>query len=451
MVKGEEQKAWKGGVLPTGSFHRSSTQLQLHLSVYFGRYNAVDGGRSGSRLSLSESRLIRSRFDLQPKHVICADAFYHSPYSHRCVRYRLDLLNMPLEATMIVLDNSEYMRNGDYQPTRFGALADAVTTVFQAKIDSNPENTVGVMTMANKGPEVLVTHTKELGQVLAAVHKTSTNLGRTSSIPTAIAIAQLALKHRQNKNLRQRVVVFVGSPLDDASPDAQRALIRLAKKLKKNNVALDVVAFGDGIEEAGEGGQSILRAFVENASSSDNSHYLAVPPGPHLLSSAILNSAILAGDRGIPDELAAAVPGAVGAGASGGASAFEFGVDPSLDPELAMALRMSMEEEAARQAAASAPLPPPPGAAAPTAAAAAAAAGAGPSGAPAQPSQPTPATSPDEEALLQQALALSENRAPDVEMTEDPEREEELTEEEMIARAIEMSMHPEEEQDEKKT
>ena len=58
---------------------------------------------------------------------------------------------MPLEATMIVIDNSEYMRNGDYQPTRFGALADAVTTVFQTKIDSNPENTVGVMTMANKG------------------------------------------------------------------------------------------------------------------------------------------------------------------------------------------------------------------------------------------------------------------------------------------------------------
>jgi len=119
---------------------------------------------------------------------------------------------------------------------------------------------------------VLVTHTKELGQILAAVHKTSSNLGRTASIPTAIAIAQLALKHRQNKTLRQRVVVFVGSPLEDASPDAERALIRLAKKLKKNNVALDVVAFGDGIEEAGEGGRSVLRAFVETASSSDNSY-----------------------------------------------------------------------------------------------------------------------------------------------------------------------------------
>ena len=125
-------------------------------------------------------------------------------------------------------------------------------------------------------PEVLVTHTKELGQILEAVHQTSTNLGRTASIPTAIAIAQLALKHRQNKNLRQRVIVFVGSPLDDASPEAERALVRLAKKLKKNNVALDVVAFEDGIEQAGGGGHSILCAFVESASSSDNS-YVSLP------------------------------------------------------------------------------------------------------------------------------------------------------------------------------
>ncbi|KAH9065110.1 hypothetical protein EDB83DRAFT_2599543 [Lactarius deliciosus] len=331
---------------------------------------------------------------------------------------------MPLEATMIILDNSEYMRNGDYQPSRFEALADAVKTVFSTKIDSNPENTVGVMTMANKGPEVLVTHTKEIGQILTAVHNTSTNLGRTASIPTAIAIAQLALKHRQNKNLRQRVIVFVGSPLEDTSPDAERALIRLAKKLKKNNVALDLVAFGDGIEEAGEDGHSILRAVL--------------PPGSYLLSSVILDSPVLAGDRGVPDELGG-VPGGAGASGSGGPSQFEFGVDPSLDPELAMALRMSMEEEAARQAAANAPPPLPP------AAAAAVPATTGSEGAPAQISQPAPAADDDEEALLQQALSLSEGPGADVEMTEGG-GDEELTEEEMIARAIEMSMNPETEE-----
>ena len=52
---------------------------------------------------------------------------------------------------MIIIDNSEYMRNGDYTPSRFDAQADAVNIVFQIKTDSNPENAVGVMSMAGKG------------------------------------------------------------------------------------------------------------------------------------------------------------------------------------------------------------------------------------------------------------------------------------------------------------
>jgi len=66
---------------------------------------------------------------------------------------------MPLEATMMIIDNSEYMRNGDYLPTRFDAQADAVNVVFQTKVDSNPENTVGIMTMAGKGYCKIVSYT----------------------------------------------------------------------------------------------------------------------------------------------------------------------------------------------------------------------------------------------------------------------------------------------------
>ncbi|KAJ2999107.1 hypothetical protein NUW54_g6974 [Trametes sanguinea] len=170
---------------------------------------------------------------------------------------------MPLEATLIIVDNSEYMRNGDYQPNRFQAQSDAVTTLFQTKVDSNPENTVGFMTMAGKGPEVLVTHTKDLGQILGAIHASQDKIGGVADIPTAIAVAQLALKHRSNKNLRQRIVVFVGSPLEGQGAD-EKYMVRLAKKLKKNNVAIDFIAFGDGIEE---GEHSILKTFVDNANS----------------------------------------------------------------------------------------------------------------------------------------------------------------------------------------
>jgi len=57
-------------------------------------------------------------------------------------------------------------------------------------------------------------------------------------------VAMLALKHRQNKSQRQRVVVFSGSPV----AEDEATLVRLGKKLKKNNVAVDVVAFAN-VEE----------------------------------------------------------------------------------------------------------------------------------------------------------------------------------------------------------
>lgn len=114
---------------------------------------------------------------------------------------------------------------------------------------------------------MLVTHTKDIGQILQALHSTADKIGGAADIPTAIAVAQLALKHRQNKNLRQRIIVFVASPLEGQGAD-EKSMVRLAKKLKKNNVAVDFIAFGDGIEE---GERSVLKTFVENASSGDNS------------------------------------------------------------------------------------------------------------------------------------------------------------------------------------
>lgn len=93
-------------------------------------------------------------------------------------------------------------------------------------------------------------------------------MGGYNDIPTAINIAQLALKHRENKNLRQRIIVFVGSPLEGSAAD-EREMVKLSKKLKKNNVAVDIIVFGDGIEE---GESSVLKAFIENVSSADNSY-----------------------------------------------------------------------------------------------------------------------------------------------------------------------------------
>jgi 26S proteasome regulatory subunit N10 len=222
------------------------------------------------------------------------------------------------------------------RPTRFEAQADAVNLIYNAKTGANPESSVGLMSMGGSGPEVLTTLTTDMGKILDGIHRTK--IKGVSHFTTGINIAALALKHRQNKSQRQRIIVFSCSAL----AEDEKSIIKLAKRMKKNNICIDVIAFGD----LGDDTIKKLQSFNDNIKGGDGSHLEIIPPGPNLLSDAILATPILAGD-GVGGS-------AGGAGAStetgdGGATQFEFGVNPELDPELALALRMSYEEEKARQ------------------------------------------------------------------------------------------------------
>lgn len=199
---------------------------------------------------------------------------------------------MPLEATMIVLDNSEPSRNGDYIPSRWEAQNDAAMLIFHTKTQSNPESSVGLLSMSggpSSGPEVLATLTTHAGKILDGLHRTKIG-GAAPNLYTGIMIASLALKHRQNKAQRQRIVVFVCGQV----VEGKEQLVKLAKKMKKNNTCVDIVAFGDLGEEKVEK----LRAFHEAVKGAEGSHLEIVPPGPNLLSDAIVASPILAGEGG---------------------------------------------------------------------------------------------------------------------------------------------------------
>ncbi|KAK0730773.1 hypothetical protein B0H67DRAFT_562814 [Lasiosphaeris hirsuta] len=244
---------------------------------------------------------------------------------------------MVLEAVMIVVDNSESSRNGDYTPTRFEAQADAVNVIFQNVVQGNPESSVGLMSMGGKGPEVLVTLTTDQGKILDGLHRTKKKIRGSAHLATGIQVAGLALKHRQNKSQRARIIVFVCSPVEEIEGD----LIKLAKKMKKTNINVDFVLFGDIDED----NHKKLEAFNrEVKGSGEGSNLVTIAPSGKLLSDQLISSPILLG------EGAASSGGGAGTEAAGGASDdFPFGIDPSLDPELALALRMSMEEEKARQ------------------------------------------------------------------------------------------------------
>jgi len=148
-------------------------------------------------------------------------------------------------------------------------------------------------------------------------------------------LPQLALKHRQNKTQRTRIIAFVCSPISED----EKSLVSLAAKLKKSNVSVDFVLFGDLDDET----KSKLEKFNEKVKSSEGCHLVVIPPSGKLLSDQLISTPILLGEGAQPS-------GSMGGGMGGGGGDFdEFGFDPSVDPELALALRMSMEEEKARQ------------------------------------------------------------------------------------------------------
>jgi len=239
---------------------------------------------------------------------------------------------MVLEATVICIDNSEWMRNGDYVPTRMDSQADAVNLICNTKT-TNPESAVGVMTMASRSPEILVTPTPgdyAVNKVLTALH--GVKIEGENHFCSAVQVAQLALKHRQNKHQRQRIIIFVGSPLKEE----QNELVKLGKKLKKNDVAVDIINFGETAEN-----QEKLEAFIGAVNKNENSNLLTVPPGPHILSDLIISSSICNSGDG---------DGGGGGGGMGGGS-FDMGGGGAggFDADLAMALRISAEEERQRQ------------------------------------------------------------------------------------------------------
>lgn len=277
------------------------------------------------------------------------------------------------------------MRNGDYIPTRLEAQHDAANFLVGAKTQSNPENTVGVIAMCggtsfsgsgggSSPGELLVSPTDDMAKILSALHgipirkgcqsrnfandndteeeKKMDNIGKGGGVDLIVSlqVANLALKHRRNKNGEQRVIVFVGSPLTHVD---SRALTRAGRMLKKNNLAIDVIAMGE-LEENEEKLKDLVDAANRSSSSEDGGertcHLVTIPAGV-LPSDVLVSSPIVHGGGGGMGSSGGGGISAGGSGGGGGAGGFaEFGgVDPNMDPELAMALRVSMEEERARQ------------------------------------------------------------------------------------------------------
>eukprot|EP00118_Oscarella_pearsei_P002420 m.10521 g.10521 ORF g.10521 m.10521 type:complete len:409 (+) comp22390_c0_seq2:128-1354(+) len=243
-------------------------------------------------------------------------------------------MKVPLSGTVFSVDNSEYTRNGDFFPTRLQAEQDAVNLICQAKHKSNAENNFGLLSLSEH--KVLVTLTSEVGKVLTAMHGVQPK--GDISLVTGIRVAQLALKHRQTKNHKQRLVLFVGSPIQNSDKE----LTTVAKRLKKEKVAVDVISFGEDVANSEKLTLFVNTVNGDSSKSGPNSHLVTISNGP-VLSEPLLSSPVLSMGDG-----SGSVGGLAMGGGGGSYDGFLFGVDPNEDPELALALRVSLEEQRQR-------------------------------------------------------------------------------------------------------
>jgi len=292
---------------------------------------------------------------------------------------------MVLESTVLCVDNSEYMRNGDYLPTRLQAQQDAANMICRAKLRSNPESNMALLSMSDM--QVHTTLTTDSGKLLSKLNTIQPE-GKMNFLDS-VRVSVLALKHRCGKNHKTRIVVFVGSPITDESKE----MVKVAKKLKKEKVNVDIVSFGEH-----ELNNEKLDTFIKtlNGKEGGSSHLLTIPSGD-MLSGAIGSSPILVEEGG----------------ASMAATGGDFGgFDDQMDPELALALRVSLEEQRDRQQQQNNAPPPVNNEAA--------------------------AAEDDDDAMLRAALEMS--------MATDGQQQEEspahMTEEEQLAYALRLSMEP---------
>ena len=137
---------------------------------------------------------------------------------------------------------------------------------------------------------MLLTPVQEKVQILACVNKIEVE--GDSNLSRAIMVATLSLKHRANKNQRQRIIAFVASPLRESAKDLEA----IGKKLKKNQIAIDIINLGRLLPYVGEPSNlEKVNALVAAANIDNNSNVVNVEPSITLLQDILQTSAIVGG------------------------------------------------------------------------------------------------------------------------------------------------------------
>lgn len=186
------------------------------------------------------------------------------------------------EAVVVCLDNSCYMRNEDYIPSRWGAQTHAVSWILNSM---GVSHAFGLLAMAGKRVEMLSPVITDIASLLKSLHKG--DIGGDCNIHSSLQLAHMVLRNRPARCTAARVIVFSGSP----TLDRLDSLRTIAQLYKKNSIALDVISFGDSSAD-------FLQTLVNTADNNGNCHFIESSPDDPTLSISMINM-LLPDDNGI--------------------------------------------------------------------------------------------------------------------------------------------------------
>jgi len=181
---------------------------------------------------------------------------------------------------------------------------------------------LALITSAGDRSEVKVTLTDDIGEIITALHRVKDRIGGKCNFAQSLKIGQLVLNHKRNQLQSLRIITFIGSPIFDSETE----LVAIAEILRKNNISLDIISFGE--TDVNDSKLELLFKTISK-DSGPGSSLIKVPTGlgvslsDFLRQTPILSLGNVTGPQGESNE---------------------FGVNPNMDPELYLAMQLSRQD-----------------------------------------------------------------------------------------------------------
>lgn len=213
------------------------------------------------------------------------------------------------QAVVILIDNSETTINGDFFPDRLDAQKIAAERLSHFIFSQSPKSQIAIGSLAKDSFGIIRSLTSNFYKIEDTIAKIER--GGPAQLVNVIRSSFLTLHYRHDDIKIKRIVVFICSEHDMTT---ELISSKLAQAANKEDVSIDIIAFGDDVNCT-----DILQEFTQKLH--NPSFYVESTLSSTILSDVVLSSPIITRNEEQPDA------------------------NYENDPELALTLRLSMEQD----------------------------------------------------------------------------------------------------------